>query len=164
MKWLGAISAVCWCQLNVCCFSASQVDTAGPWAARWCLSQRGRSAQIFKQVCLSPCHNSPPIIWFWVMPAIAQRIICFTIVWFCSAQLAHPPPCTTATVMLNHTAHTSFPAECQNTCLLLFLNVIQPASLSDISSIYFLKDTTTSIQILDFHTFLPMFLVPGLLF
>lgn len=80
------------------------------------------------------------------MPALAQRVICFTVVHFCTAQLAHPLPCTTGTVCLNHSAHTSSPAECHNTCLLLFLNVVQPASLSGISSAAVLKDTATPVS------------------
>ncbi|EOA94898.1 hypothetical protein Anapl_18581 [Anas platyrhynchos] len=36
--------------------------------------------------------------------------------------------------------------ECHNTCLLLFLNVVQPASLSGISSAAVLKDTATPVS------------------
>lgn len=71
-----------------------------------------------KHISLRPLIP-PFFFFFWVMPAFAQRIVCFTI-HFCSAQQADSLPCTSATVMLNHAAHTSSSAECHNTSPLVF--------------------------------------------
>lgn len=103
---------------NTLYFPASQVNATAAWEGRQCWSLEGNG--LFKQTYFTQATNSTPFFFFfWVMPAFAQRIVCFTI-HFCSAQQADSLPCTTATAMLNHAAHTSSPTECHNTSPLVF--------------------------------------------
>lgn len=162
MKLFGAFSVACWCQqLHWVNSTSQQVNASVVWEGQESPSPEKKSL-INKNISLWVLI---PVRLVWVVPAFAQRAICFAVIRVCSAQLAHPLTCTALLPLwcwITLQIHLP-PTECHNKCLLLFPNVIQPAFLLDILSAAVLKDATTLFYILDWNSLLPTFLHLGLL-